>query len=96
MSSPIDQLTMHIIDGVLGGLLYIIISKLGYNDRWDITRRLLLGLIAGYIAYLSKIPDLATVGIGYIGIDAIEAILIKNDLIKPTLRRPIPTIRKKK
>ena len=71
----------YLVDGCLGGILYILVSKLGYDNRWDIARRLGIGLIAGYIAYLTKIPELAAIGLGYIGIDAIEAILIKQGFI---------------
>lgn len=77
----------YIIDGAVGGLLYILVSKLGYSERWDIIRRLLIGAISGLIIYYSGLPNhLTAIGLGYVGIDAIEAILIKTgNLPKTTL-----------
>lgn len=80
----------YIFDGIIGGILYILISKLGYDHRWDLIRRLVTGAIAGYIIYISGLPDhLSAIGLGYMGLDAIEAILIKNRLLEPP-----PTIKK--
>jgi hypothetical protein len=77
-----NLLPNYILDGIIGGSLYVLVSKFGYDDRWDILRRLGMGAIAGYIIYISGLPDhLVTISIGYIGIDAIEAILIKRQLI---------------
>ena len=74
---------IYLINGAIGGILYILVSKLGYNDRLDAIRRLLIGIISGYIAYEAKLPEIAAISIAYIGSDAIEALLIKQNLINP-------------
>lgn len=89
----IPPLINYLFDGLVGGTLYSIVSKLGYDQRWDIARRMTTGAIAGYIIFVAGLPDhLVTISVGYIGIDAIEAILIKKGLIKqirPLLNRRI-------
>ncbi len=76
----IDYITAgnYVLDGSIGGLLYILVSKYGYDERYDIARRILIGAISGLAMYYSGLPDhLSAIGGGYIGIDAIEAILKK-------------------
>lgn len=68
----------YVIDGTIGGVLYILVSKLGYKERWDICRRLIMGAISGLVVYYIGLPNhLSAMGIGYIGIDALEPILLK-------------------
>ncbi len=81
----IDYFTIgnYIADGTIGGLLYILVSKYGYDERYDIIRRLLIGAIGGLAVYYSGLPNhLNAIGVGYIGIDAIEGALKKYGKIK--------------
>jgi hypothetical protein len=83
----------YIINGTVGGLLYVLISKWGYDHEWDIIRRLVMGAIAGYIVYIAgalissiygTLPSgLIAFAAGYVGLDAIEAILIRMGLLTP-------------
>lgn len=79
----ISNISNYILDGSVGGILYVLVSKLGYDHKWDIIRRIGIGAISGLILYYANIPDhLVAVGLGYMGIDAVEAILIKNKLLE--------------
>lgn len=81
----IDYFTVgnYVADGTVGGLLYVLVSKYGYNERYDIIRRLLIGAVSGLAVYYTGIPDhLTAIGIGYIGIDALEGILKRTQQIK--------------
>lgn len=81
----IDYLTVgnYIADGTVGGLLYVLVSKYGYDERYDIIRRLLIGAVSGLVVYHSGLPNhLTAIGAGYIGIDALEGVLKKYGKLK--------------
>ncbi len=68
--------TRYILDGILGGILYALVQRYGWEDKGEIIRRLSIGAIAGYIVFISGLPNSVTaLSLGYVGIDAIEAIL---------------------
>ena len=64
-----------IILGGLGGFCYCLIQKLGWSDKFEWARRVILGSVAGYLTYIAGLPNhLTSFGLGYFAIDAIEAI----------------------
>jgi len=68
--------TQYILDGIIGGALYILVQKYGFADKAEILRRLGIGAIAGYVVYIAGLPNSFTaLGLGYMGIDAIEALI---------------------
>lgn len=69
--------------GMLGGIIYILIQKLGWQDNYEIVRRLAFGLISGLIIHLMGHMDaLTTITAGYFGLDLIEAFI--NSRMKKT------------
>lgn len=69
----------YIFDGFIGGVLYILVCKYGWEcNKSEILRRLSMGLIAGHLVYAAGWPNSITaMSLGYFGIDAIESLLNK-------------------
>jgi len=67
----------YIIDGIIGGTLYIIIRKYGWcENKINILRRLFVGAVAGHLVFIANWPNsLTAMSLGYVGIDGIESIL---------------------
>ncbi len=71
----------YILDGFLGGALYALVQKFGWGEKEEIMRRLSMGAIAGYIVFIAGLPNsLTALSLGYVGIDAIEAIINKTKI----------------
>ena len=79
LSHPIALHLQYIIDGIIGGVLYILVMKYGWgNHRTDIFRRLGMGGIAGHLVFIAGWPNSVTaMSLGYFGIDAIESLMNK-------------------
>ena len=68
----------YIVDGMLGALLYILVSKWGWEQKEECLRRLGIGAISGYIVLITGLPNSFTaMSMGYVGIDMIEALINK-------------------
>lgn len=75
LQTMVVSYTLH---GMLGGVLYVVVSKFGWDDKEEILRRLAMGAIGGYLVLIAGLPDSITaVTAGYVGIDVIESMLNK-------------------
>jgi len=76
-----------VIHGVLGAIVYILVARLGWEMRAEILRRLALGAIIGYLVFVADLPNqLTALGLGYLGVDAVEAILDRLALSRSSRR----------
>ena len=76
-----------LVNGLIGGTIYILIQNLGWNDNKEVIRRLMFGIIAGYITHLlGHFDPLTTITAGYFGLDLAEA-LINNEQIKDNIKK---------
>lgn len=74
--------TQSLVNGFVGGIIYVLIQKWGWNDLEAIERRLLMGLIAGYITHVTGHTDaFTTIVAGYVGIDSLEGFI--NHRVRP-------------
>ncbi len=77
-SHPGSPAIQYVVDGLIGGLLYVFVQKIGWDSTGipEIMRRIGIGMVAGYVVFLSGMPDsISALSMGYAGIDMIEAIL---------------------
>ncbi len=77
-AAPRDPWIRYVIDGLIGGLLYVFVQKIGWDSTGipEVIRRIGIGMIAGYVVYVAGLPDsLTALSMGYAGIDMIEAVL---------------------
>lgn len=66
------------IAGAVGGILYGLVNKFGWDDRTEYARRIAMGIICGYLVLISGLPNSFTAfSMSYFGIDGIEAFLTK-------------------
>ena len=64
------------IYGILGGILYCLVSKWGWKEAYEWPRRILIGAILGIIYPATGLPNhFAVAMLAYSGLDVIEAFM---------------------
>ncbi len=75
---PLEDIPLWVqslLNGFTGSIIYILIQKIGWNDRVEAVRRIAAGLVVGYITHaMGHLDPITTIVAGYAGIDFIEAV----------------------
>jgi len=81
MEPALVDVGIYVVLGFLGGVLYCLITKVMWTEEFEWARRMVVGAVAGGIAYYLGITNLVMVLVwGYFGVDIVEAIIHRKSM----------------